>query len=875
MYSNTPSDFDFKLRARGASGGGGLVDADGLAAMLREECDIVFPALHGRYGEDGEVQALLERGGLRFVGTKAEDCRRAFDKYVCSQYMRSRSYCALPQLLCTAGEPEDARRRAVREFFASIGACEREGLVIVKPCRAGSSVGVGVARGVDDALRRVHAIIEEDRIDDRVVVELFLDRRGVGAREFTTIIVDTGGGPVALMPTEVEVVDAAPAPAPAAGAADGADDEVSIFDYRRKYLPTTTVRYHTPPTFDSEVVDAIRGIAQGLFGELNLQDFARIDGWFIPSPPEGLARMLTAGSGARVGVVEGHGIVIFSDVNITSGMEQTSFLFQQAAECRMSHASVLQQIIGHAIGREGLPAAAGGGAAAGAVAPPAEEEAAGPGAEQAVFVLFGGGTSERQVSLMSGTNVWLKLREQREMRPLPFLLLPRRSADERVEDMEVMYLPYRTVLRHTVEEVEKVCAEILEHGDAQSALRSSVIRSLSGNGVRLSEDMNDELPARMSLREFASLARSFPASRARGIGEMVADDRGAAGAGEAVVYIAVHGGVGEDGTIQQYLLERGVKYTGCRSDCARLCMDKRLTSEALAGLAGEGIHVAPKRTVTRAEMAAAVRDADAGGGDAAFGAAWRETVAALSSGLEAAPAFDALCIKPAFDGCSTGVAKLNGPRDLATYFRSVASGAAEIDGALLSSASSIAMPSTEVDDFIVEPFVRTGRVVVVRSRGAGDEEVRWDGAESDWVEVTTGVMAMRELGGRMHSLNPSITVKEDGDILSLDEKFQGGTGINLTPPPPSIVSAEALRAAKRRFERVAEELGISGYSRIDAFMHVDTGALIVIEVNTVPGQTPSTVLFHQTMAEDDAGASGPITPGDFFARVVEDARARA
>ena len=101
-------------------------------------------------------------------------------------------------------------------------------------------------------------------------------------------------------------------------------------------------------------------------------------------------------------------------------------------------------------------------------------------------------------------------------------------------------------------------------------------------------------------------------------------------------------------------------------------------------------------------------------------------------------------------------------------FASVVSGTEEIAGVLLSSRSTIAMPSTAVTDFIVEPFVTTGKVVVVaksttneeESEGDdGSEEVVWDGTASNWVEVTTGVMAMRELGGKMYSLNPSITFK--------------------------------------------------------------------------------------------------------------------
>ncbi len=52
--------------------------------------------------------------------------------------------------------------------------------------------------------------------------------------------------------------------------------------------------------------------------------------------------------------------------------------------------------------------------------------------------------------------------------------------------------------------------------------------------------------------------------------------------------------------------------------------------------------------------------------------------------------------------------------------------------------------------------------------------------------------------GKLRSLSPSITEREAGDILSLEEKFQGGTGVNLTPPPPEIVAPDALSRAKER-----------------------------------------------------------------------------
>jgi hypothetical protein len=92
---------------------------------------------------------------------------------------------------------------------------------------------------------------------------------------------------------------------------------------------------------------------------------------------------------------------------------------------------------------------------------------------------------------------------------------------------------------------------------------------------------------------------------------------------------------------------------------------------------------------------------------------------------------------------------------------------------------------------------------------------------------------------------------------------QGGTGVNLTPPPPQLVSPAALQAAQRRIEAAANALGIQGFARLDAFMHADTGEVVVIEANTVPGMTPSTVLFHQVQCPSltihPASAASPLS----------------
>ena len=137
--------------------------------------------------------------------------------------------------------------------------------------------------------------------------------------------------------------------------------------------------------------------------------------------------------------------------------------------------------------------------------------------------------------------------------------------------------------------------------------------------------------------------------------------------------------------------------------------------------------------------------------------------------------------------------------------------------------------------------------------------------DSKWIEVTVGLVGRQ---GQMRALQPSITIREFGSILTLEEKFQGGTGINLTPPPQDVVSGACIKTAQMRLELVAASLGLSGFARIDAFLHTDTAELIIIEVNSIPGLTPSTVLFQQAMAEEPA-----IFPEQFFRMIVDTAAA--
>lgn len=162
------------------------------------------------------------------------------------------------------------------------------------------------------------------------------------------------------------------------------------------------------------------------------------------------------------------------------------------------------------------------------------------------------------------------------------------------------------------------------------------------------------------------------------------------------------------------------------------------------------------------------------------------------------------------------------------------------------------MPSSLNGDFLLEPYIETDTFMI---DGKDLQHVAREG----WFELTVGVL---EQDGVYHALNPSITVAE-GPVLSLEEKFQGGTGVNLTPPPEEIFPPCMTQKIKRLVEKTAGLLGIQNYARLDIFFNRSTEKMILIEANTLPGLTPSTVIYHQGLAEEPS-----LSPVELLDRII-------
>lgn len=731
LYCNTPSDFDFKLKQTSKP----LTEA-ALSKFLRQ-VDLAFPVMHGSFGEDGQIQRILEKNNCPYVGSPVEACKMAFDKYRANQFIQQNGFYALPSTVLKSHV--DDHKEVLTGFFQK----HQVKRAVVKPATGGSSIGVHSVSTVEEALEKSHELFSK-RIDTRVVVEPFCE--GV---EFTVIVLENRFGlPVAILPSEIEI--------------DYRDNQ--IFDFRKKYLATRQVTYHCPPRFENEVVERIQIQAQQLFQLLGMKDFARFDGWLLPN-----------------------GKLWFSDFNPISGMEQNSFLFQQTAQIGMSHGDLLRFIVKNACRRYQISFPEKG---------PRKTEGKKP-----VNVLFGGNTAERQVSLMSGTNAWLKLRRSKKYDPKPFLL----DAEQ-----NVWRLPYSMTLNHTVEELTAMC-ESAEKDEARlQRLKVRVLDKLSAKEGEINEELF--LPEKMSLKEFIERTD--------------------------FAFIGLHGGIGENGVLQGMLEEKGVPFNGSGSEASKLCMNKYETGRKLNHLKAQGIYIAEKHL----ESVSKFKNFD----EADYKRYWKSITHSLTT--------KSIIVKPVGDGCSAGIARLYSAKDLRTYLEHALEKRDCIpEGLLKDQHGIIEMPPSGIESVLFEQFITTDKVRVVQN------ELKWQ-TVSNWIEITMGVV---EEASKLKALNPSITVAY-GNILTLEEKFQGGTGVNITPPPAPHVKPSAVKKAKERMEVVAAKLGIRGYARIDAFMHVKTGELIIIEANTAPALTPSTVIYHQALAEEPT-----VRPAEFLEKLIE------
>ena len=224
------------------------------APEVLDAVDVVFPVLHGPYGEDGTIQGLLELAGVPYVGAGVLASASGMDKEFTKK------------LLAAEGLPiGDHAVLRPRQQSLDLEERERLGLpVFVKPARGGSSIGVSRVTAWD----QLPAAIElARRHDPKVIVET-----AIVGRELECGVLEFPDGRIeASTVGEIRVAGVR-----------GRED--SFYDFATKYLEEAA-ELDVPAKIDDSIADEVRQLAIRAFGAIDCQGLARVDFFLTEDGP--------------------------------------------------------------------------------------------------------------------------------------------------------------------------------------------------------------------------------------------------------------------------------------------------------------------------------------------------------------------------------------------------------------------------------------------------------------------------------------------------------------------------------------------------------------------------------------------------------------
>ena len=261
-----------------------------------QQVDVAFPVLHGPWGEDGTIQGLLELAGIPYVGSGVFASAAAMDKAHLKAMMHSAGLPIGPYEVVSNAQ-------WLTEKDASLARIKTLGLpVFIKPCRAGSSVGISKVKSHDDLV----AAIETARIHDpKIIAEASIEN----AREIECGVLDTAKGPKASVCAEIIVRDGH-----------------EFYDFEAKYVDDS-VELSVPAKLDPAQHEKLR--------ELAVQAFLAMDG-------EGLARVDM--------FVTGNDVVI-NEINTMPGFTPISMYPRMWAETGLDYPALVDALVQDALRR--------------------------------------------------------------------------------------------------------------------------------------------------------------------------------------------------------------------------------------------------------------------------------------------------------------------------------------------------------------------------------------------------------------------------------------------------------------------------------------------------------------------------------------------
>jgi len=202
--------------------------------ILDNTFDVVVLALHGGYGENGQLQALLKLANIPFTGSEMLASAMGMDKHVSKSLFRQSGVPTAPWVLLR--HPEKYRQEQVKQFGLPL---------VVKPNDQGSTVGLSI---VDELQKMPEAISLAFQHSDSVLIEKFIP-----GREMTVAILNGEALPV------IEIIP-----------------EHGIYDYECKYQ-TGKSQYVVPAEISEQTSRELQNLAQRAYHSINCRHYSRID----------------------------------------------------------------------------------------------------------------------------------------------------------------------------------------------------------------------------------------------------------------------------------------------------------------------------------------------------------------------------------------------------------------------------------------------------------------------------------------------------------------------------------------------------------------------------------------------------------------------
>ena len=260
--------------------------------------DVVFPVLHGPYGEDGTIQGMLELAGVPYVGSGVLGSAAGMDKPTMKKIFAHHGLPQVRWVALTSKQWEMEREARIEEIADSLGyPC------FVKPANLGSSVGIGKA---EDAAELRNALDTASRYDRRIIVE-----EGVDAREIEVSVLGNED-PEVSVPGEIVIKN------------DG------FYDYEAKYVEGG-MELLAPAPIEEETAEKIRRIARTAYEAIDAAGMARVD-FFLE---RGTNRLL------------------LNEINTIPGFTPTSVYAELWATSGLPYEELLDRLIQLALERHG------------------------------------------------------------------------------------------------------------------------------------------------------------------------------------------------------------------------------------------------------------------------------------------------------------------------------------------------------------------------------------------------------------------------------------------------------------------------------------------------------------------------------------------